>query len=91
MKNRSRVLIAASLILLMTGCSDIPACEGHYTKNGDSEAIRDLYKEFQAAIQLARDNGNRILLSEVQEIVKSRDFRKMEEFSCNAQEAHGKL
>lgn len=91
MKNKTRVFIAASLILLMSGCSDIPACEGYYTKKGDSEAIRELYKEFQAAVRLARDNGNRILLSEVQEIVKSRNFRKMEEFSCNAQEAHGKL
>jgi hypothetical protein len=79
------------LILLINGCSDIPACEGYYTKKGVSEAIRELYREYQAAIRLARDNGNRILLSEVREITQSRDFRKMEEFSCNAQEAHGRL
>jgi len=91
MNNRVRLAILMSFALLLHGCSDIPACEGFYTNKGDSKAIRELVREYQAAIRLAQENQNRILLSEAREITRSRDFRRMEEFSCNVQEAHGQL
>lgn len=83
-------LLVGLVLLALSACSrSIPACDHAYTKQGDSQAARDLYADLKRTIPEVQKHHNAMLLSQVRSIVQSRNFIEMEDWVCRAQTQYG--